>query len=99
MKVVNTELQDLPEIFRWFDASVAYQQQRGYPDWANYDQDAVRKNIEEKNSFKVVNENDVGIVFSVSYNDPVIWREMAGDNCGLGSSAEQKVYPHGYVGR
>jgi GNAT superfamily N-acetyltransferase len=76
MKVVNTELQDLPEIFRWFDASVAYQQQRGYPDWANYDQDAVRKNIEEKNSFKVVNENDVGIVFSVSYNDPVIWREM-----------------------
>lgn len=76
MDIVNTALTDLPEIIQWFDASVAYQKQRGYPDWANYDRDAVRKDIENKNSYKAVDENGIGIVFSVAYSDKVIWRDL-----------------------
>lgn len=75
-QVVNTELKDLPEIIRWFDESIAYQEKRGYPSWRNYDQDAVRRDVERKNSYKAVNENGAGIVFSVNYRDPVIWRHM-----------------------
>jgi ribosomal protein S18 acetylase RimI-like enzyme len=74
--VVNTELKDLADIIRWFDESIAYQERRGYPSWRNYDQDAVRRDIEKKNSYKVVNENGAGIAFSVNYRDPVIWRHM-----------------------
>jgi ribosomal protein S18 acetylase RimI-like enzyme len=75
-EVVNTELKDLPDILRWFDESIAYQEKRGYPSWRNYDQDAVRRDIQKRNSYKVVNENGAGIVFSVNYHDPVIWRHM-----------------------
>src|SRR4051812_33192158 len=73
-KVINTELTDLPDIVRWFDESIAYQEKHGYPNWKNYDQKAIVRDIENKNHYKAVNNSGTGIVFSVTYRDPVIWR-------------------------
>ena len=79
-KIVNSELADLVDIIRWFDASVIYQEKKGYTSWRNYDQDALRRDIENKNHYKALNENGTGIVFSVSYSDQIIW---AGKDDGL----------------
>jgi ribosomal protein S18 acetylase RimI-like enzyme len=75
-KVINTELKDLPNIIRWFDESIAYQEKHGYPTWKNYDQGALTRDIENKRSYIAVNDNDAGIAFSVSYRDRVIWRHL-----------------------
>src|SRR5690349_16981595 len=74
--VTNTELSDLNEIFKFFDDSIEYQEKNGYPVWRNYDKDALIKDIENKNQYKVLIESKVAIIFSVRYADKVIWRDL-----------------------
>jgi GNAT superfamily N-acetyltransferase len=74
--IVNTEITDLNFIFKLFDHSIAYQEKHGYPVWRDYDKDAIVKDIENRNQYKVIIDSEIGIVFSVAYADKVIWREM-----------------------
>lgn len=75
LQIVNTELSDLPVILSLFEHSIAYQEKNGYPVWKNYDKDAIIRDIEDKNHYKAVIEDRIGIVFSVGYRDKIIWRE------------------------
>ena len=75
-KIINTTRQDLPLIYDLFDQSIAYQEKNGYPVWRDYDKGAIVRDIESKNQYKAVNNSGTGIIFSVAYRDPVIWREM-----------------------
>ena len=75
-EVRNTEMEDLPLIFELFDRSVLYQEKHGYPAWKNYDKDAIINDIRNKNQYKVLVGSKTAIVFSVRYNDELIWREL-----------------------
>jgi GNAT superfamily N-acetyltransferase len=76
LKVVNTELDDLDMIFKLFEHSIAYQEKKNFPVWRNYDKNAVKRDIEIQNQYKVVNNGDILIIFSVCYTDKIIWREL-----------------------
>lgn len=76
LKVVNTELDDLDMIFKLFEHSIAYQEKNNFPVWRNYDKNAVIRDVEIRNHYKVVNNGDILIVFSVCHTDKIIWREM-----------------------
>jgi ribosomal protein S18 acetylase RimI-like enzyme len=78
--VRNTEMDDLEQIFELFDQSVKYQEQKGVPVWRNYDKNAIIGDIENKNQYKVIINSKTAIVFSVCYNDKVIWRDMEAGN-------------------
>ena len=71
---------DLPFIFELFDQSVIYQQSRGYPDWKNYDRDAIARDAENNNQYKLMLGDTIGIVFSACYTDKLIWRQMDKDD-------------------
>lgn len=73
-KVANTEMSDLELIFELFEQSISYQEKNGYPVWRNYDRNAIRRDIEGKNQYKVVIDFKTAIVFSVGYADKIIWR-------------------------
>lgn len=75
-EIVNTTAADLPQIFAFFDASVQYQERKGYPVWKNYDKGTIIKDIEDKLQFKIVSGQETVIVFSVRHHDKVIWRHM-----------------------
>jgi ribosomal protein S18 acetylase RimI-like enzyme len=76
MLISNTQPNDLPIIFHLFDQSIQYQEKHGYPTWKNYDQNAIKKDIEVGNQYKIVLNNRIAIVFSVAYSDRIIWRAM-----------------------
>lgn len=76
MVTINTELRDLPQIFTLFEDSIHYQEKNGYPVWRNYDRNAIVKDIENRNQYKVLLDSRTAIVFSVAYSDKVIWREL-----------------------
>lgn len=76
IKVINTEMSDLELIFRLFEYSIIYQEKKGYPVWRDYDKNAIVRDIENGNQYKVVAGSDTLIVFSVCYTDKVIWREL-----------------------
>ena len=73
--IQNTEMSDMELIFSFFECSIKYQEQHGYPVWKNYDKDAIIKDIESKNQYKVMIEETAAIVFSICYVDKIIWRE------------------------
>ena len=72
--ITNTEINELSLIYDLFDSSVVYQEKNGYPSWKDYDKAAILRDIENKNQYKVILNDSIGMVFSVCYNDPVIWR-------------------------
>lgn len=74
MKVENTTMSDLEDVYAFFGHSIAYQEKHGYPSWKNYDRKAIIKDIEDKNQYKVSMDGKTGIVFSVCYTDRIIWR-------------------------
>jgi ribosomal protein S18 acetylase RimI-like enzyme len=76
IEVINTEVDDLGQIFQFFEYSINYQEKKGYPVWRNYDKNSIIKDIEDKNQYKVVVDSKTAIVFSVRYADKVIWREL-----------------------
>jgi GNAT superfamily N-acetyltransferase len=75
-EVTNTQLGDLPLIFELFDQSIQYQEKKGYPVWRDYDQNAIIKDIENNNQYKLVVDSSTAIVFSVGYSDKIIWRSL-----------------------
>ena len=68
-EVKNTEPADLVKIFGLFESSIQYQEKNGYPAWKNYDKNAIIKDIENKNQYKVIVGKKTAIVFSVCYTD------------------------------
>jgi GNAT superfamily N-acetyltransferase len=76
VEIQNTSPGDIETIFKLFDLSADYQEQRGYPSWRNYDRSAIIRDIETKQQYKVSIDTEIAIVFSVAYSDPIIWREL-----------------------
>ncbi len=74
--IVNTEVNDAAQIFELFEYSISYQEKKGYPVWRNYDKNAIIKDIADKNQYKVIIDSKIAIVFSVSYSDKIIWRDL-----------------------
>jgi ribosomal protein S18 acetylase RimI-like enzyme len=74
--VINTDQSDVARVFTFFDASIRYQEQKGFPVWKNYDKGAILRDIENKNQYKVIIDSEPAIIFSVCYEDKVIWRAM-----------------------
>jgi ribosomal protein S18 acetylase RimI-like enzyme len=73
--VLNTEMSDLYLIFRLFDHSIAYQEKKGYPVWKNYDKNAIVRDIQSKNQYKIIIDSLPAIIFSVCYVDKLLWRD------------------------
>src|SRR5215212_2460767 len=78
--VINTMEDDIDLIFGLFEESIKYQEERGYPSWRNYDRNAVTNDIRNKNQYKIVIDGKPAIVFSVRYEDKIIWRERDNNN-------------------
>lgn len=75
-EIRNTEMEDLPFIYELFEHSIVYQEKKGSPVWRNYDRNAIVRDIENKNQYKIIMDSTIAMVFSVAYRDQVIWREL-----------------------
>ena len=74
--VKHTEMSDLELVFELFEHSIYYQEKKGYPVWKNYDKNAITRDIENRNQYKVLVDSKMAIVFSVRYTDKAIWRDL-----------------------
>lgn len=75
-QILHTEVDDLPIIYELFELSILYQEKKGYPVWRNYDRNAIVRDIENGNQYKIVFGSAIAMVFSVAYRDKIIWRDM-----------------------
>jgi hypothetical protein len=75
MEIVNCSLVDIDFIFDLFKSAIAYQKQKGYELWPLFSREMVEKDIIDGRQWKIMEDENVLCVFSVMYNDPVIWLE------------------------
>ncbi|MBX2914667.1 MAG: GNAT family N-acetyltransferase [Cyclobacteriaceae bacterium] len=73
-KVMPTSLADREIIFALFEQSIHYQQTKGYNVWKNYDRGVILLDIENTRQYKIEIDNQIAIVFSIAYEDKIIWR-------------------------
>jgi GNAT superfamily N-acetyltransferase len=75
MTIENTTIGDLEFIYGLFDSAIAYQSRRKFPVWRGYDKSVLVKECADKNQYKILIDGAIAIVFSVCYNDKIIWGE------------------------
>ncbi len=79
MEIINSSISDLETTFRLFDHAITYQKRNGYQLWPQFSRDMIIAEIKEKRHWKIIDNGQIICVFSVMYNDPVIWGEMDKD--------------------
>jgi len=76
---------DVDFTLKLFDSAIAYQQKNGYELWPKFSKQLIETEITEGRHWKILHEKTIVCVFSVLYNDPVIWKEK---------DSEPAVYLH-----
>jgi GNAT superfamily N-acetyltransferase len=80
MLITNSSIQDTETIFRLFDSAIQYQKEKGYDLWPQFDRKLIETEIKEKRHWKILDGENIACIFSVMYNDPVIWCEKDKDD-------------------
>lgn len=79
MKIINALISDIDNIFSLYDAAVEYQKTKFYKHWKGFERPLVETEIRENRLYKIVEDENIACIFSVVYNDPVIWGEKDKD--------------------
>ena len=73
--IVNARHSDLEFMYWMFDQAIVYQKEKGFPVWPDYDREILKRDIEQQLQFKLLIEGEIALIFSVSYEDKIVWRE------------------------
>ncbi|NNE25660.1 MAG: GNAT family N-acetyltransferase [Saprospiraceae bacterium] len=75
IKITNTQLKDLPDIYEMFDAAIEYQKSKNFPVWPDYDKQLLEDDIKDKKQFKISRDNTLACIFTICDDDAIVWRE------------------------
>ena len=75
MKFLNSELSDLDEIFRLYDAAVEFQKKVFNKSWMPFEKEFIETEIAEKRHWKILINDEIACIFSIAFSDPLIWKE------------------------
>jgi GNAT superfamily N-acetyltransferase len=78
-RVTNSSQNDMEIIFGIFNSAIEYQKKNGFELWPVFSRGLIEKEIAEKRHWKILHNNEIAAIFSVCYNDPVIWGEKDKD--------------------
>lgn len=73
--IENAIIDDLQEIYNLFEQAIAFQKNHNYIGWSSYDKEFIKSDIQKKLLYKIVKDDQVACIFSVCFNDDLIWRE------------------------
>jgi|ERR1700756_5182772 len=70
---------DLEIILGIYRDAVKYQKEKGYNLWPEFEKSLIEKEIQEQRHYKIIQNDKIACVFSILYNDPIIWKEKDKD--------------------
>jgi len=68
-------LDDQPVIYRLFEEAITFQKANNYIGWSSYDKVFIKADIEKRQLFKIVLEDEIVCIYSIYKSDVLIWRE------------------------
>ena len=79
MKFINSNPEDIDEIFRLYDAAIEFQKAKFHRAWLPFDRAMIEREIAEKRNWKILIDDRIACIFSVAFEDPFIWKEKSED--------------------
>lgn len=76
MIITNSNLDDIPEIFRLYKLATDFQKIR-FPDnqWPEFDPEFIATEVVENRQFKLLIDNKIACIWAITYSDAQIWEE------------------------
>lgn len=78
-KIINSNPEDIDIILGLYDAGTALQKQVAEKHWQGFDPEMVATDIREKRCWKIMEEDQIAAVFTLTFQDPFIWKEKDKD--------------------
>jgi GNAT superfamily N-acetyltransferase len=79
MEIINSNKRDLDLILVLYEEAIAYQKTKFSRHWHAFDKGTLIQEIEQKRHWKIVQEQDLAFIFSVAFEDPLLWDERNRD--------------------
>jgi ribosomal protein S18 acetylase RimI-like enzyme len=80
MQFENTDLADIDIIFDLYDKAIEFQKRVFHHSWLGFDREMIETEIDERRLWKLVDDDQIACIFSVTYADPMIWHERSADS-------------------
>lgn len=80
MNIVPAEPVDVERIFELYDQAIEFQKQVFDKHWLGFDTKLVDREITEGRLWKIIEDGEIACIYSVAYEDPIIWGENSGDS-------------------
>lgn len=76
MQIKNSNLNDIPEIFRLYRLATDFQKLK-FPgnQWPEFEKELINKEVTENRQFKLLIDNEIACVWAIAFNDAQIWEE------------------------
>jgi len=78
MRFENAVAADLDAIFDLYDKAIEFQKKVFDKHWLGFDAEMVGREIAEDRLWKITEGDDIACIYSVAYEDPIIWGEDSG---------------------
>lgn len=80
MIITNSNLKDIPEIFRLYKLATGFQKIK-FPQnqWPEFDPELITTEVVENRQFKLLIENKIACVWAITYSDAQIWEASEND--------------------
>jgi ribosomal protein S18 acetylase RimI-like enzyme len=80
MKITNSNVNDIPEIFRLYKLATGFQKIK-FPgnQWPEFDKELITTEVAENRQFKLLIEGEIACVWAITYSDAQIWPDSEND--------------------
>jgi hypothetical protein len=79
MEFLTSETEDIDEIFRLYALAIEFQKTKFDKAWLPFDRKFIEREIAEKRHWKILVDERIACIFSIAYEDPLIWKEKGRD--------------------
>jgi ribosomal protein S18 acetylase RimI-like enzyme len=79
MKILLCSPTDVDTILNLYDQATAYQKTKYTKHWQGFERSLVKDSIDEDRQWKIIIDNQIACVFTLTYNDLLIWKEKDAD--------------------
>ena len=75
MKIFNSTIDDIDDIFKLYETARDFQKIKGAVLWPKFNRDLIETEISENRQWKIVINGQIACVWAITFNDPEIWEE------------------------
>ncbi|SNR38965.1 GNAT family N-acetyltransferase [Flavobacterium sp. ov086] len=75
MQITNCTLADIEKISELYEVARQYQKIKSATIWPIFSHNLIETDINEKRQYKIIIDNEIACIWTLTYKDPQIWEE------------------------